>query len=130
MRTFKNTKFLLASLLIFLTGSVWAAVWDNLGVTQDGVWVIDHSTIRKDALNRKVWIAVNLFKAGDFGAMSIRSKVEINCKDERIRELSIDYFSKTLITGDILYSLTPQAPWSEIPPDSIYWKLLKVVCAK
>jgi len=105
-------------------------VWDNLGATQDGIWVIDHSTIRKDGLNRKVWIAVNLFKAGDFGAMSIRSKVEINCKDERIRELSIDYFSKSLIAGDILYSLTPQAPWSEIPPDSIYWKLLKVVCAK
>jgi len=129
MRTFKYTKLLLASLALLISSSVWAE-WDNLGVTQDGIWVIDPSTIRKDGLNRKVWIAVNLFKAGDFGAMSIRSKVEINCKDERLRELSIDYFSKALIAGDILYSLTPQAPWAEIPPNSIYWKLLKVVCAQ
>ena len=129
MCTLKNTKLLLASLLLLLSSSAWAE-WDNLDVNQSGLWVVDRSTIRKDGTNRKVWIAVNLFKPDQYGSKSIRGKTEIDCKNEKSRELTADHFSDVLAEGNILKSHLIPTSWLEIPPDTVYWKLMKIVCAQ
>ena len=129
MRTFNYTKLMLASLLLLISSSVWAE-WDNLDVNQNGLWVVDRSTIRKDGTNRKVWIALNLFKPDQYGSKSIRAKTEIDCKDEKSRELNVDHFTDVLATGNILKSHLISTSWAEIPPDTVYWKLMKIVCAQ
>ena len=129
MRTFKNTKLLLASLLIFFTSSVWAD-WIQISNNDDVIFFMDNASIRKDGNFRKVWELQNLKKKHETGALSFRGRYEYDCKQERNRNLSISSHSYRFAGGTVLVTLDNVGAWEEIPPDSPASKYLKIVCAK
>jgi hypothetical protein len=129
MRTIKNIKILLASLLIFFTGSV-RAEWIQISSNDDVIFFIDYSTIRKEGNFRKVWELQNLKKRHESGALSFRGRYEYDCKQERNRNLSMSSHSERFAGGAVILAVDIVGDWQEIPPDTTASKYFKAACSK
>ncbi len=128
MQTSVNRKTLLLPLLLLVTGSAWAG-WEKISTTAD--LYIDPATIRKDGNLRKMW-SIRDFKQRDKeGAMSIRTRIEYDCKDERRKILTISTHTEPMAGGTTIesYGEDPKG-WVEIPPGSTDEIMLKIACAK
>jgi hypothetical protein len=123
-----NRKSLLLSLLLLATGSAWAE-WVKIPVSGD--LYIDPATIRKDGNLRKIWGIRDLEQRDKNGAMSIRTRVEYDCKEERNRVLVISTHTELMAGGTTIESFgeSPRG-WVEIPPGSTHETILKIVCAQ
>ena len=120
---------LLASLLV--TGSAWAE-WEKAAATDSADFYIDPATIRVDGNLRRIWEVIDYTKKVKDGHLSTRMRVEYDCKQERFRVMSISQHSGAMASGNNIYSYTwdPPRKWDDIPPNSYYEIVLKIVCAK
>ena len=94
------------------------------------VFYIDFDSIRSEGNFRKVW-AINDFKKldGD-GEMSTRFRLELDCKEEKFRTITISSHSQNMAKGMPLRSVTPEFPkWGDIAPDTPIAATLKLACA-
>ena len=118
---------LLASLLF--TGSAWAE-WVKVAESDDFVRYIDPATVRKDGNLVKVWEITDYKKRDKDGKLSLRSRTEYDCKQERYRGLSISQHSGPMASSTTLFSSEGPFTWSEIPPGTVSEEVLKIICAK
>ena len=119
---------LLASLLF--TGAAWAK-WEKVSENDYGDFYIDPETIRKDGSLVRVWEIQNLIQRDKDGELSVRMRVEYDCKQERYRNLSFSTHSEAMASGRILMnSGGGNFPWRDTPPGSPSETNLKIVCAK
>lgn len=123
-------KKLLLVCLMMLASSAWAE-WQEFIQNDTSVSYIDLETIRKDGNLRKIWVLLNYAEKDINGKMSARTRQEFDCKEERRRVLTISTHSEAMAGGKQLFSHTLDTPkWEEIPPNTNYMTLLKLVCAK
>jgi len=115
--------------LLMLTGSAWAE-WVRVSEADTAYAYIDPATIRKDGNLVKVWGIYDLKQRHKDGELSLRFRVEYDCKEERHRYLSVSEHSGAMASGTTLTTQIVSGQWRDIPPDSMAEATLKIVCAK
>jgi hypothetical protein len=116
--------------LLFVSGSAFAE-WLLITKSPKGETVyIDPATIRKDGDMRTFWRKAEYKDGGKYGDFfSGRSKVEINCKKEEIRMLSLATFSAPNLGGEMTMSEDyPNERFSAIAPGTINNTFMQLVC--
>ena len=126
MQTAVIKKTLLLALLL-VTSSAWAG-WVQVSQNDDSYFYIDPETTRKDGNLVRVWGIRDLKQRSKEGELSIRSRSEYDCKQERRRTLSFSAHSEPMAGGKTLESLTEAGNWNDIPPGSVGSTILKIVC--
>ena len=116
-------------LCLVLTSPAWAE-WVKVADHSEGILYIDPATMRKDGNLRKVWTLSNLKKRTKNGELSIRSRQEIDCKEERIRILSASSHTDFWTDGKEIFHTDAIANWYEVPPNTDLQKSLQIVCTK
>ena len=124
--------WLAVSVLGAATGPVLAADWAALGLFDQGTFYIDRDTIVREGETRKVWTMLDYRqpKSNSHGLpyRSTRSLVQIQCKTQQVKTLSLAFFKGTRGSGDVLSSEGVIQDWQPIPPDSVLAKMAWTVC--
>ena len=115
--------------LLFVSGSAFAE-WRFLVENSAGdVYYIDPATIRKDGNMRTFWSKSEIKSFREDGSISAREKLEIDCKKEAVRLLSLATFGKPNLRGALISSVDyPNAPFDAIAPDTIDNRFMQLVC--
>ena len=115
-----------------VTGPVRAADWAALGLFDQGTFYIDRDTIVREGETRKVWTMLDYRqpKSNSHGLpyRSTRSLVQIQCKTQQVKTLSLAFFKGTRGSGDVLSSEGVIQDWQPIPPNSVLAKMAWTVC--
>jgi len=114
--------------LLLSAGSTWAE-WEKVLDGSDGTeFYIDPTTIRREGNLRRVWEMENLKSRYKDGELSRRSRLEIDCKQERYRFISRSTHSGAKLAGDTLSNSENLSWGGEIPPDTPFFAIMKKVC--
>ena len=123
-------KTALLGLLLMVTPSAWAE-WVKVGESGQ-VNKVDHyinfPTVRIDGNFRKFWVLQD-GKQQRGGALSFRARLEIDCKEERIRLLALSSHTGPMATGDFVSDESRIREWREIAPGSIDSTYQRLVCS-
>lgn len=122
-------KKLFLACLIMLAGSAWAE-WVVYGKDNEATGYFDPSTIRKDGNLRRVWELMDLSRRDENGEMSIRTRLEYDCMQERYRFLAGSTHSEPMAGGKTLRTQSENNVWEAIAPRTNAEKMLKIVCSK
>ena len=114
--------------LMMLAGSAWAE-WVFYSETDTITFYYDPATIKKDGHIRRVWQLTDLRKRHKDGEMSRRSRIEYDCKQERMKFLGLSEHSEPMAGGEVLVMEGEDKEWREVPPNTIAETFLKIVCA-
>ena len=122
-------------LLLFMSASAFAE-WEKIpsAASTSAEKFIDTETMRQTGpMNtmRRVWEISNLAKAAPNKVLSIKSQVEYDCKDRRVRVLEENYFSEHWAKGEAVAEPAPDSKsrdWSGIVAGSIQETIFNRVC--
>jgi hypothetical protein len=118
-------------LLMLIASPAWAE-WEELAKNERGALIfLNRDTIRQEGSRVKFWQLTNLAKPNVLDGreyLSMRSRVEIDCKQEKQRFMTITAFASLFASGERISEITDVGQWRDIAPDSVSWKLLKTVC--
>ena len=123
-------------LLVLLVSTVVYADWVKVDSAADtgANKFIDTKAIRQTGpMNtmRRVWELSNLAKRTSSQVLSIKSHVEYDCKDRRIRIIEVAFFSEHWAQGERLPAAGSDAKsgdWSDISNGSLGESIFKRVC--
>ena len=124
------------SILLFFTGSSWAANWQKVYDKDGSTVYIDSMTIREDDRLPIVWVITNYHSRSPWGALSGLSHKEFDCKEERYRTLADLAYAEPMGKGRVtsgnasIESLGFVSKWFPVKPGSMNEPVLKIVCAK
>lgn len=122
-------KYLL-SLLMLITSPAWAQ-WSLVSETEGAQFLVDFENIRKDNDRIKVWVLTNFSKPQKIKGhdiRSFRSRYELDCKQEQIRNLTISAFSSPNARGTLFGTEDSLGAWYDPAPRTSDWEILKSVC--
>lgn len=118
------------SMALMMIGQSAQAGWIKVEEIEDRSFYIDPETIRKNGNRSTVWQLVEFRKRDKDGMMSARARHEYDCKEERVRALTISNHSGSMASGETLFSHTYTAsPWSDIPPGTVSRIHMEIICA-
>jgi len=121
----------LLAVFILIAFPTWAD-WTKVAESESKSEVyLDLETIRKDGDSLKVWQLTNYLKPEVFVGkelLSIRARYEFDCKQERMRALSISAHSEPNARGEVIGQENSPTPWVDIPPKSVGLTVLNRVC--
>ena len=112
-----------------LAGSALAE-WVMYDTTDTNTFYYDPATIRKDGHIRRVWKLQDLRKRHKDGEMSVRSREEFDCTQERMRYLALSTHSEPMAGGVVLESFGEDKDWRNVPPNTSLGTILNIVCTK
>ena len=130
-----NMKKLFPLLLLFMSATAsaeWVKINGAAGTSAEKF--IDTETMRQTGpMNtmRRVWEISNLAKGAANKVLSIKSHVEYDCKDRRVRVLEDSYFSEHWAKGEDVAGMAPDIKsrdWSGIVKGSIHETIFNRVC--
>jgi hypothetical protein len=119
---------ILLILALMLLATSARAEWFKYAETDGADLYYDPATIRREGNLRRVWEIQDLKQLGGSGELSRRVLNEFDCKDERVRSLSVSGHSGQMARGNALLSISQTNEWTYIPPDTIFGVLLRIVC--
>ena len=126
-------KYLLA--LVMLVNFPVMANWELVSENQNGqTFFVDFQTLRKDGNRVKFWRLLNYPKPLDIkglNILSLRSRTEVDCKEETSRILTLTAHSQQYASGSELWTETPDEldnKWTYTVPNSTMWIILQKVC--
>ena len=127
-----NFKSCVLTLVMLFASPAWAD-WEFVVETESGTQVfIDFQTVRKEAHRVKVWQLTNFPKPQNTssvqGISSLRTRYEIDCKEETSRTLAITAFPEQYASGKELGHQGESNKWEHIAPRSTHSEILKKVC--
>jgi Surface-adhesin protein E len=120
---------LLIALLGLMVSATARAEWVNLGTSPTATWYIDSATIRKEAHLRKAWVLNDLKQRARDGDLSRRGLYEFDCKEGRVRILTMYAFSGKMATGQGL-GYEKSDVWVDVAPGTANGMLLEYACAR
>jgi hypothetical protein len=89
---------------------------------------IDRIDVRGDV--RSFWRLTNLVERNKVGALSLRSRTEIECKGRRVRTIFAIHYQGTAAGGQIIASLRSEDPdWKDIGSTGVTPTLRELVCS-
>jgi hypothetical protein len=123
-------KRLMLALVTFSFSASVAGGWVTFMKTDNSVVYIDSTTVRKEGSLRKALVLVDLTVKDDNGARSKRGRSEIDCKGDRMRIHDLSGFSGGMASGEAVYSLKGSSEWIPIPPQTVLWNTIKLICSR
>ena len=115
--------------LMMLAGSAWAE-WVVYAESEQTTFYFDPATIRKEGNMRRVWVLQDLRKPDKVGGeMSVRARMEYDCKNERIRTLGLSTHSEPMTGGTVLELGGEKQNWRAIAPETVTETIFNIVCA-
>ena len=122
------------SLLVLSSGPAfaeWIKVVDN---DQTGITVYaDPMTVRRNGNLVKGWLLYDFktIQTKTYAAfLSFTALSEIDCTEERARQLALTNFSRNMGTGEVVYTGAAEGKWYPVPPESVDRTLWKLACGK
>ena len=125
-----NFKHCLLALVMLIASPAWAGWTFVTKDLEDNSFFVDFDTLRKDGNLRKVWQMIDLSTSNKFRWASTRQRNEYDCKNETKSILSFAAFSKKNLEGERLYDGNKISEKEDVAPDSVDWRVLKLVCSK
>jgi len=127
-------KIILVILLAVMSSSVMAE-WVEIGVTDNGTFYVDPTTIRKSGNKVKMWMLLDLNSVKESAAgikfLSTKNQDEYDCKEEQYRTLYFSWHSENMGRGIVVYSNNePNKNLSPFPPEDINESLWEFACGK
>jgi hypothetical protein len=125
----------ISMMLLTVVSTGAAAEWVAVGSSGNSTTTIyaDPATIRKSGNMVKMWSLVD-YKTPQGGVpkpyMSIRSRDEYDCNDERARGLSLTRHAGNMARGETVFKDSHPEKWEPVPPNSVGEGLWKFACAK
>ncbi len=109
----------------------WVEWVKPLDVARDtAVRYFDPATIRKNGNLRRIWQLNDLKERSRNGLLSVRFLVEYDCKEERLRTLSVTSFSGPMATGEIIISNNDADQWQYAAPGTLGDYTIKFICSR
>ncbi len=107
--------------------------WTYLGTSSNNnsfSLYINENTLRVDSNKRKIWSMTDYkVKMDEFhGAMSYKTQLEVNCKEDKFRSIYSSYYSGNMGSGDVLGN-TGEEGFTPIIPGSIGESLFEIICS-
>ena len=122
-------KYLLA-LVMLIASPAWAG-WSLVGESDKGAqFYIETDAIRREGNFVRVWELTNYLTprvVNKIEFLSMRTRVEYDCKQDRSRTHTISIFANPYATNLIQTDTFTQS-WEDVPPKTIQWDLLQRVC--
>jgi len=115
--------------LMMLASSAWAE-WVMYSKNESETFYYDPATIRKDGNMRRVWELQDLRMRRKNGDMSVRMRIEYDCKQESYRFLGLSGHSEPMAGGAVLGMEGEDNKWRAIAPDTNANTILNLVCSK
>ena len=116
-----------------LIASPAMADWSLTTISNNGDrYYIDLETIRKSGSLIRVWELNNFAEPREFaniqGVSSTRYRAEYDCKNERLRFLTLSAHAELDAKGKVLGQDSKEGNWVEIPHNTTGRENLKVIC--
>ena len=124
--------FLLACCLIGM--NAFAVNWTAAGLHDLGIYYYDSSSIEHQGDKRRAWTMLDYRdpqknKQGQ-SFKSTRAQMEFDCKDKRVRALTVSFHSGPKLSGEVLVSEGVFQDWMAVPPGTPMTQIMKAVCAR
>ena len=120
---------LVITLLLLIVSAPVRAEWVDLGTSPSATWYIDRATIRKETHLRKAWVLNDLKQRAPDGHLSRRGFYEFDCKDGRMRVLTMYSYSGQMAQGKGLKYENSDV-WVHVAPGTANGTLLGYACAQ
>lgn len=107
------------------------ANWSYADVSEDAMFYVDKSTIRKTGDMVKMWVLLNFnnkLKHGKTSGRSSMSQDEFDCKEEQMRERYSARYSGDMGGGDVISSISTPSGWQPVGPGSVGKTLWNIAC--
>ena len=128
----RSRHFVSLSLLLLCTVAQ-AANWSSAGLHDLGVYYYDNASIEHQGDRRRAWTMLDYREAQKNkqgqSFKSTRAQMEFDCKDKRVRALTVSFHSGTRLTGEVLVSEGVFQDWMGVPPATPMANILQAVCA-
>ena len=129
----RSRHFVLLSLLLLCT-VVHAATWSSAGLHDLGLYYYDSASIEHQGDRRRAWTMLDYRdaqknKQGQ-SFKSTRAQMEFDCKDKRVRALTVSFHSGSRLSGEVLVSEGVFQDWMGVPPSTPMANIMKAVCAQ
>ena len=109
----------------------WIKIVDN---DQTGITVYaDPMTVRRNGNLVKGWLLYDFktIQTKTYAAfLSFTALSEIDCTEERTRQLALTNFSRNMGTGEVVYTGADEGKWYPVQPESVDRTLWKLACGK
>ena len=123
---------------ILIILSFWISVyanansnWQFIAANDDSIYFIDRKSIQKSGDSVSFWILENKKQRDQFGSFSYKCQDTINCRTRERISRYIMAFDDLDNNGKLTNSfIPPNAKWKPIPPESMNWEMMKIVCGK
>lgn len=117
--------FFISILLISSLAQAWTLV--STGVDGDQFFS-DINTIQRKANIVRVWEKTEYSTNGETESRSVRIYREYDCEEKKLRNLSLEAFSGTNLTGKNIAQSSKPSDWSFIPPNTVASARLNFAC--
>lgn len=116
--------------ILFLIALPASAEWVKISESNESIWYLDPSTIKKNGNFVRMWGITELKKKDkDDGHLSRRALYDFDCKNERYRILTISAHSERMAGGKVL-STESIPTWDYIAPETVGAFMFELVCLK
>jgi hypothetical protein len=108
-----------------------SAEWLLVGGNGKANVYVEADTISRHGEWVRVWVMDDLKIAQTRGLrkyLSTRAQEEHDCLTERFRLLRLEYFSRNMGTGDVLYKTSGESDWAPISRGTLAQSVWKFVC--
>jgi hypothetical protein len=122
-------KAILALMLAAICNGAWAG-WVKVATdSEGGIYYVDPATVRRSGNLRRVWEIMDSKLPDKGGVMSSRIFAEYDCKEERVRGLSISMHSQSMAGGSVLRTDSKPGDWDYVAPGTVGAIKLSYVCS-
>jgi len=123
----------LAFSLFIVTMPTYAANWISVGIGARGdEFFVDKSSLQRDGDSVTYWYRTNYKERTAQQVLSTKLQATINCRRrEKIERFFIAY-DDIDNRGHLIdsFDTKSRSKWEPIPPESMYWRMMQLVCRK
>jgi len=107
-----------------------AAAWTQASESEAGTGYVDRDTVVRSGDNVKVWELTDYRVVPDKNNpyRSVKRQFEFDCKDKRLRVLSVTAYSGQMGKGETVNAATDVSVWVSVKPSSVGDILWTIAC--
>ncbi|NBW55391.1 MAG: hypothetical protein EBR42_08825 [Betaproteobacteria bacterium] len=118
----------LALLLLALLSSLSRAEWQAFSKADDGDWYVESPLVQPSPMVRVWTLFDHHAPVGAFGVLSVKTMHELDCAQQRMRDVNIVVFNDHMARGSILRNTYPGTQLIHPPPGSVFEQLMTQLC--
>ena len=118
----------LSMVLMSLLGTSAHAEWQSFAKADDGDWYLESQLVQTSPMVRAWTLFDHHTPVGAFGVLSVKTMLEFDCPQQRMRDINIVVFNDHMARGSILRNTYPGTQLIHPPPGSVFEQLMTQLC--